>query len=182
MIPLSTKFNKHNFNYSLIKRVNDVAIYKKEKNGIESYETFIVQKYPEYELAGVKIAARESIPSDSTWGMYGFTATTSEQAEQHFEKLSEKVAIKEVNIIANNVIDNNVSNNQNLAKKRGRKSLDVIIEFPKEKFTIESLAKHYGVSKSFIYQRVKDNPLVELVESKGNGGRGKPTCYYRGKD
>lgn len=84
---IKSNFSKKGFDYSLIKRENDKAIYKQSRGNVTAYEVILIRRHNGYNLGDVYIEPSETYPSDNEWGVFGFTCTTLEQAETRFKKL-----------------------------------------------------------------------------------------------
>lgn len=87
MRKLPKLFKQKGFSFTQIKREGNKAIYKKTKDNIVSYEVVIVSSHNGYELGGQKIAAAETYPSSSQWGIKGFTHTSLASADLKYKKL-----------------------------------------------------------------------------------------------
>ena len=87
MEQLKTEFRKNRFNYTQIKRENNVAIYQQENYG---YEVGIIHQEPEKEMFGTLIPAHERWPGTGEWGTHAFTTRTLEKAYFYFEELLNK--------------------------------------------------------------------------------------------
>lgn len=101
MIPLPTTSKKWGSLWELLERAGDYALLeqkfevpKKTKDPDEETEyvsrfTVVkVIKAPEATIGGNVITAKEKIPSDSQWGIYGWTFLTKEAAKSKFESLT----------------------------------------------------------------------------------------------
>lgn len=83
--PLKTKFNMKGFNFCLVKREGDKAIYKKFRTeNSPSFEVIKIGKHNGYSLGGAFIEPSETYPGDSLWGTKGFTFSSLDKAEQFF--------------------------------------------------------------------------------------------------
>jgi hypothetical protein len=92
MIPLDTTFRFNDFNFRLVKRVGDVALFEKRKptHTRASFEVVIVQKHPAKTFPNGKYYdARESMPSSESWGTKGWTYSDLENAEAKLNRLAE---------------------------------------------------------------------------------------------
>ena len=86
--PLKEKFHSKGFNFLLVKREGDIAIYKKyasKKNFC--YELIKITRHNGYTVQGNFIEPSEVYPGDAMWGVKGFTYKDLEAAEKHFNKL-----------------------------------------------------------------------------------------------
>jgi len=86
-IPAS--FTKKGFNYQLVKREGDVAIYSQTwKEGTNTrYETVKIGRHNGYSMGGSYIEPSETYPGSSLWGISGWTYCSLEEAENKFQKL-----------------------------------------------------------------------------------------------
>lgn len=84
MIPLPKTFTKKGWDFEVVHRQGDIAMVRKSKQGltrlIESWEVVKIQKHRERTVDGRVLAASESMPSDESWGNYGWTYLTREEA------------------------------------------------------------------------------------------------------
>lgn len=108
MKKLSEKFIKKGFKHLLLKRENDVAIYK--RHPVESskkfhYEVVVISSHNGITIEGNYIEPGELYPSTSQWGSMGWTCNSLEQAEKRFlsvkkqlEKSAEKMLKNKTNI------------------------------------------------------------------------------------
>jgi len=74
-----TSYTRNGWFYRQIKRVGNVAIY--EQRGAGLFEVVRIRIAPACTLKGIVYPVRESLPSDSLWGTYGWTCHTLERAE-----------------------------------------------------------------------------------------------------
>lgn len=89
---LPDKFTEKKWNFEKVTREGKLCIYRKWKDidGKEvsgGYEVFFVQNYPERIISGIKIPAKESLPTSELWGVAGWTEQTEDAARQRFENL-----------------------------------------------------------------------------------------------
>lgn len=179
-IPIKTEFVKNQYNHLQIKRVGDLAIYKRWKHSINHFEVILITRHEGYEMGGVAIEPAELYPSSSQWGTHGFTCPTIELAEKKLEDLlklhpqgNEKIDYTDV------IIKEKVKRNR--AEGAGKKRQEVTISIPNGKFTVKDFAKECNVDLSLGYCRLKElirDGKVNLVESKSLG-KGKPTNFYK---
>lgn len=88
MKTLPEKFTKKGFKFTLIKRENDVAIYKRSIAGSSKtthYEVVIITSHNGIFIGKNFIEPGELYPSSSQWGDKGFTCVSIEDAEARFE-------------------------------------------------------------------------------------------------
>jgi hypothetical protein len=93
--PLRINFVKKGFEFSLVKREGDLAIYKKQKPEQKtfSFEVICIKRHNGYTIAGTVMEPAETYPGDSQWGIYGFTYTDLAEAEEKFNELKSNVHI-----------------------------------------------------------------------------------------
>lgn len=86
--PIKEKFMKDGYTFSLVKRINDIAIYeqRKSKNNIH-YEVIIINRHNGYNLGGTYIEPAETYPATSEWGIRGWTFIDLTKAEEKFKSL-----------------------------------------------------------------------------------------------
>jgi hypothetical protein len=87
---LPKTINSKGFTYTQIAREGKKAIYRQDKEGYtsSSFETIKIGSHNGYELNGTKIAASETYPSSSLWGIQAWTYSTLEDAKKKFKRLS----------------------------------------------------------------------------------------------
>ena len=87
---LPKTINSKGFTYTQIAREGKKAIYRQDKEGYtsSSFETIKICSHNGYELNGTKIAASETYPSSSLWGIQAWTYSTLEDAKKKFKRLS----------------------------------------------------------------------------------------------
>lgn len=88
MKPLATTFRKDGFDWSLVERQGDIAIYRQAKPGVERFNTFHVQSHNGREIGGKVFEPAEFMPSAEQWGRLGWTHYTLEKAQ---EKMAEEL-------------------------------------------------------------------------------------------
>ena len=90
MKTLPKTINSKGFTYTQIAREGQKAIYRQDKEGYTapSFETIKIGSHNGYELNGTKIAASETYPSSSLWGIQAWTYSTLEDAKKKFKRLS----------------------------------------------------------------------------------------------
>ena len=88
---LEKTFDRKVFNYEQLYRKDNLAIYsqKHKDTGFTTYETIIIKSHNGYEIGGVKIEPSEVYPSDSQWGILGWTCQTLDAAKNKIKKLEE---------------------------------------------------------------------------------------------
>lgn len=78
MAPIPDQYTKHGFTFTLIARRGMVAIYEQAKAGrVWAYEAVRIRRQRAKESMGVSWPAREFLPSDAEWGVYGKTYSVS---------------------------------------------------------------------------------------------------------
>lgn len=79
------------FQFAQVKREDKIAIYKKSDSDCIYYEVIVVQRHDGRTMpGGVFIEPSEFYPSDSMWGLYGWTYTLLDKAEEKFKQLISK--------------------------------------------------------------------------------------------
>lgn len=172
MKPLSDSFTSKKFNFTLIKREGDIALYERKREGWVNpgYEVIRVRKYPTYEIGGATVEAHEAFPPDEEWGQEGWSLPNLERANEKF--------FEQVKLNPNTTI---IGESKGTAP--GRKRSDFEIEVPTDhEFTVKELQEKYvGRSVPFIHIRL--NELIEAGKVIKSGTkpspRGKPTNLYR---
>jgi hypothetical protein len=91
MLPLPTSFKDDGFTFTLIRREGDIALLSKTKPHYTrpSFEVVRIVHRPAEMIKGKPYPAREALPSTSTWGTYGWTYCTLEDALVRFNKLQQ---------------------------------------------------------------------------------------------
>ena len=85
------EFRLLGFEYTQLKRLGDVAIYRQSKKGLpDGYEVVRILKHEAFSAFGKDFPAGESYPSSQQWGSDGWTYRTLEDAEQKFQELSRR--------------------------------------------------------------------------------------------
>ena len=80
-------YSKGGFNYTLIERKDNVAIYEQRKNAILQYEVVIIRKRKkDNDFAGTK-SGDEYLPSTCEWGKFGWTYVTIDKAREKMSKI-----------------------------------------------------------------------------------------------
>jgi hypothetical protein len=88
--PLPKEFRRDGFNYRLIAREGNAAIYEQTWSGCSEpgvcYEVIRIRPREGFEIAGRFVEPAEVYPNSEAWGLDGFTVTDKETA---FAKLRE---------------------------------------------------------------------------------------------
>lgn len=86
---LPKKFKDRGFDYKQIYRdkQNRAIYFKSKPSGARGWETILIQKREEYQMAGVVIPKSEIFPSSESWGHLAFTSDSEEAAYKALEKL-----------------------------------------------------------------------------------------------
>lgn len=94
--PLAKRFRSKGFDYELLDRVGDVALFKQTKPIISraSFEVVIVQRHDGYSLAGTHVPPAETMPPTSLWGRLGFTYSDLAAANKKFRELQMAASLK----------------------------------------------------------------------------------------
>jgi hypothetical protein len=98
MKKLNKEFESAGFKYKQIHREDNYAIY--ERKYIDSinkhYEAIKIQSHNGMEIAGKKLPPSEFYPSSNSWGRYGFTCITKQEAYNRLDRMmKEDVTNKE---------------------------------------------------------------------------------------
>ena len=94
MRKIKNEFTRYGDKFTLIKRKNDVVMYKRvdlETGKIVCYEVMIVQHVKESMIGDVKIEGGEKLPSEAQWCMEGWTLMTYKRAKEKFDETIQKV-------------------------------------------------------------------------------------------
>lgn len=196
------------FDYSLVKRDGDVAIYERTKSnkegkvsGNREYEIFLVKKrFKGQPLPGGMFEKedRECYPGKESFGKTAFFCNSLERAEERFNELKEKnndaQARKEEAILTGSetkrgrkkkvVKEVEVKTEDNaLPKKRGRQSLDrTTLSFPTGEWTMKQAHElNPFCCHATVYHYVKSMVDAGKMQVCGSvtGGRGKAKLMYR---
>lgn len=95
---LPEKFTKGGFDEVFVQREGDVAIYKQinqTTGNFLAYDVFIVKKVPEKMVMGVLTEEHEAMPSNTEYGNLAFSCRDWDKAVQVFEKLIERVKLRD---------------------------------------------------------------------------------------
>lgn len=92
MKKIEKSFVSKGFEFKQVLRDGDMAIYEKHAPGSKcsSYELIHITSHNGYVIAGNKIPPSEVYPSDSQWGVHGWTYPTLKAAKA---KLEEKIEV-----------------------------------------------------------------------------------------
>lgn len=86
--PLKDFFKKYGYDFKMIKRTKNKAIFvQTNRSKIYSYEVVIISKHDGFYLGENYIEPSETYPSNSEWGIKGFTYKTLEEAEDKYKTL-----------------------------------------------------------------------------------------------
>jgi hypothetical protein len=87
--PIPSSFTKKGFNYNLLKREGNRAIYQQTRSGstINNYEVVKIGKHNGYTMGGVYIEPSETYPGSSLWGIMGWTYTNLEDAQKRYSSI-----------------------------------------------------------------------------------------------
>ena len=88
---LEKSFTRKKFQYDQICRNGNLAIYTQphtESQG-QTFEVIVIKSHNGYEIAGTRIEAAEVYPSDTQWGILGWTYQTLEAAKNKLKTLEE---------------------------------------------------------------------------------------------
>lgn len=178
---LATSFDKNQFHFEQLKRENNVAIYKKSKENMSSFEVIIIQKHNGIKYPnGSEVGPAEFYPSSASWGSWGFTYSDFNNALGKFFTLlnsrvehATELTMEEIAVEAlteqETVEDEGV-----IHAKRDR----INVEFPKnQEFTVGDIAKTFGVSGPLVHSKIKKNPNIKLLRRE-SFGKGQKSGIY----
>ena len=169
-ITLPIKFKSGNWEFKQVWREGLFAVYAKGQGDAVHYEAIKIAETPEYTIAGNVIEARESFPSDSDWGVSGFSCVTLADAHKRIGYMKDN---KDDIILKQKEVDDNGQ-----VITRGQYKLT----YPQDKeFSVAELEiLNKDIKKHNIYPAIRK--LVEKNEiketRKEQGKKGKPTTYY----
>lgn len=82
MRPLPTTFSKSGYDYALLDRSGDVAMFSQALAGrVVAFEVVVVQHHKATVIMGKAVPEREGMPSTEQWGSAGWTLRTPEGAK-----------------------------------------------------------------------------------------------------
>ena len=80
-LPLPDFYRKNSYDFFLVKREGDVAIFEQKDNDkLIAYEVFEIRKQKAAEFGNVKYEAKEKCPGNEEWGINAYTVHTYEAA------------------------------------------------------------------------------------------------------
>jgi hypothetical protein len=93
MKKIPTTFRKHGFNFKLLMREGDIALFRKTKLGLkfESFEVVVIQRHGTFTVEGKQVAAGEHLPYSEQWGDAGWTYSDRLSAERKFHELRSRI-------------------------------------------------------------------------------------------
>ena len=82
-------FRSDGFDFELLKRDGDIALFRKTKPGLgfESFEVVVIQRHETFEIEGKLIPASEHLPRSEQWGIKGWTYSDRLSADRRFNQL-----------------------------------------------------------------------------------------------
>ena len=96
MRPLDTSFTDRSYTYTQVEREGDLAIFQqqhKENPQVIRYEVVRIRRRAAQTLLdGTTVPDREAYPSSSSWGIYGWTCRSLEDARQMMRQLQARAA------------------------------------------------------------------------------------------
>ena len=86
---LPTTFRSDGFDFELLKRDGDIALFRKTKPRLrfESLEVVVIQRHETFEIEGKLIPASEHLPRSEQWGSAGWSYRDRPSAERKFNQL-----------------------------------------------------------------------------------------------
>ena len=93
MKEIPTTFRKSGFDFRLLMREGDVALFRKTKRGpkFESFEVVIIQRHERFTVGGNQIEASEHLPYSEEWGVKGWTYSDRLSAEHKICELRDSM-------------------------------------------------------------------------------------------
>jgi hypothetical protein len=92
MTPLPTTYRKNGYDYELIERKGDTAIFSQKDGGkIIAFEVFEVIKQKEWSAFGKTYPPKETIPPTESWGTNAFTVHSIGLARYKAEEIQRRV-------------------------------------------------------------------------------------------
>ena len=88
MKTIRATFHKDGYEHELINRIEDVAVYRKSKGSVVSFEVMVVLHHEAYSIGGRDIEAGEHLPGSEMWGTLGWTFRGSDEATAWAWKLA----------------------------------------------------------------------------------------------
>ena len=89
-------YKKNSYDFKLVKRVGDIAIFEQICEGkVMWYEVFEIRKQKEADWGEVHYEAKERIPRNEEWGTNAYTVYTLEQAEFRMNQIAETISQRE---------------------------------------------------------------------------------------
>jgi hypothetical protein len=105
MTPLPASFRSGGFDFRLVKRTGDIALFEKRKptHTRSFFEVVIVQKRKEATFPSGRVTpAHEAMPASEQWGSAGWSYSDLEGAEKRFKSLVESRRAQEYGANARN--------------------------------------------------------------------------------
>ena len=172
--PLATKFTKRGFEYELVERRGDIAIYKQSK--VVAFEVVKIQKRPEWVIGGNTVPAHESMPSDSQWGMAGWTLDNLESAQSKMAKIESGVIDIEDSVNDTPEDEDETDSVKDEPKAPRAPKSTAVLTIPDSEFTITEMADKNGVQYPVAFLFIKDalsNNKIKVLrkERRGNARR-----------
>ena len=90
MRTLPTEFSSDHFQFHQIAREGDIALFRKTKGRIETFEVVVVQHSPERDTPWGHAQESERMPSNEQWGALGWSLQSKERAWEKFFALLQK--------------------------------------------------------------------------------------------
>lgn len=91
--PLETQFERSGFHHRQVKRVGNVAIFRRNRIGsatVHHFEVIRVLSHKGYTIHGNVVPPSEFYPNSEDWGLHGFTYKTIEESECRFKTMTEQ--------------------------------------------------------------------------------------------
>ena len=98
MKTLETSFRKYGYEFELVKRSNNAAIFAQKSEGaVIAHEVIVIQNFSIRTLFNRILEAGEYYPGTEKWGSDGFTCTSLAKAEEKMQWLENRQKERELN-------------------------------------------------------------------------------------
>jgi hypothetical protein len=89
MNPIPEKFRSDRFDFQLLRRQGDVALFSKQKpqHSRPTFEVVVIQRRPAERIFGRNLPNREVMLSNESWGALGWSFSDFASAKARFDQL-----------------------------------------------------------------------------------------------
>ena len=89
------EYSKNGYKFSQLKRIGNIAAFEGiRESGAKTFEVIHIQSHDGREIHGKKVEPSEYPPSNTQWGVKGWTYQTDEAAQDKFYNEVEKAEVK----------------------------------------------------------------------------------------